>query len=191
MLACTMCTVHDFSGQAPASTWLGKAKVCTPCCCCVCCALRCQQHLLWLQVDIIQQRAVCALSSLVQQCCNHVVRPEAVHQLHSCVEAAWLLRRLSNDAVARIQLMDQENLIPALVRLLGLCSRVQNWRMFDLGEERVQRLSAQSRSALQAAVESLLCSLADHQDQRLLVRQHAILQQWQGSVIDITGVLID
>ena len=142
-------------------------------------------------MEIIQQRAVCALSTLVQQCCNHVARPEAVHQLHSCVEAVWLLRRLSNDAVARIQLADQEDLIPALVRLLGMCSRVQSWRMFDSSGERIQRLSAQSRSALQAAVESLLCSLADQQDQRLLVRQQTILQQWQGSLFDITGVLID
>ena len=134
---------------------------------------------------------MCALSTLVQQCCSHVSRPEAVHQLHSCVETVWLLRRLSNDAVARIKLMDQEDLIPALVRLLGLCSRVQDWRMFDSSAERIQHLSAQSRSALSAAVESLLCSLADHQDQRLLVRRHAILQQWQGSVIDITAILID
>ena len=156
-----------------------------------CCVLRSQRHLLWLQVEIIQQRAVCALSELVQQCCKHVARPEAARQLHSCVEAVWLLRRLSNDAVARMQLLDQAALIPALVRLLGLCSRVQDWRVFGSTGEPIQRLSAQSRSALQAAVESLLCSLADHQDQRLLVRQHAILQQWQGSVFDITGVLSD
>ena len=187
MLACTVRTAQDTLAQAPASTWHGKAEYCTTCCS----ALRSQRHLLWLQVEIIQQQAVCALSALMQQCCNHVARPEAAHQLYSCVEAAWLLRRLSNDAVARIQLMDQEGLIPALVRLLGLCSRVQDWRVFESTAEPVQRLPAQSRSALQAAVESLLCSLADHQDQRLLVRRHAILQQWQGSVLDMTGVLSD
>ena len=134
---------------------------------------------------------MCALSSLVKQCCNHVARPQAAHQLHSCMEAVWLLRRLSSDAVARIQLMDQEDLIPALVRLLGLCSRVQDWRVFESTGEPIQRLSAQSRTPLQAAVESLLCRLADHQNQRLLVRRHAILQQWQGSVLDITAILSD
>ena len=107
------------------------------------------------------------------------------------MEAVWLLRRLSSDAVARIQLMDQEDLIPALVRLLGLCSRVQDWRVFESTGEPIQRLSAQSRTPLQAAVESLLCRLADHQNQRLLVRRHAILQQWQGSVLDITAILSD
>ena len=35
VLACTVYTAHDFSGQAPASTEQDKAQVCTTCGCCV------------------------------------------------------------------------------------------------------------------------------------------------------------
>ena len=144
-----------------------------------------------LQVETTQQRGVHALAALLQRCSTQLARPTATQELHACIEAAWLTWRLSNDAVARLQLLDEEQLLPAVVAMLGLCSRVQDWRVHDLHGNKVHQMPPESRGALQAAAEAVLCSLADEEEQKVVIRQQAILQQWQGSSLNISELLVD